>query len=144
MISPKYLTTDYVVVIGGMNMDIYGMPSEKVINRDSNIGTVGMTVGGVGQNIAQNLAHLDVPTYLITVYGDDYNGRLLEESCQRNNIHLDYAAQLKGERSSTYMYITDEHGDMLVGVNDMGICEYISPSFLKKNDWISLIMPRYV
>jgi pseudouridine kinase len=132
MISPKYLTTDYVVVIGGMNMDIYGMPSEKVINRDSNIGTVGMTVGGVGQNIAQNLAHLDVPTYLITVYGDDYNGRLLEESCQRNNIHLDYASQLKGERSSTYMYITDEHGDMLVGVNDMGICEYISPSFLKK------------
>lgn len=130
MITKNESADDYVVVIGGMNMDIYGMPTNEVINRDSNPGVVGMTVGGVGQNIAQNLAHLDVPTYLITVYGDDYNGQLLQSSCERNNIHLDYASELKGERSSTYMYITDDTGDMLVGVNDMGICKNISPEFL--------------
>lgn len=123
---------DYVVVIGGMNMDIFGMPEQKVIHRDSNPGKVGMTVGGVGQNIAQNLAHLGVPTYLITSYSDDYSGSLLELACKKNDIHLDYAAKVCGERSSTYMYITDEIGDMLVGVNDMKICEHISPSFLEK------------
>lgn len=121
---------EYAVVIGGMNMDIFGMPSQQVISRDSNPGEVGMTVGGVGQNIAQNLAHLNVPTYLITVYGDDYNGQLLTAACQKNNIKLDYAAEIAGERSSTYMYITDETGDMLVGVNDMSICKNISPEFL--------------
>lgn len=130
MRSQNNALEDYVVVIGGMNMDIFGMPHEKVIDRDSNPGEVGMTVGGVGQNIAQNLAHLEVPTYLITVFGDDYNGKLLSASCAENNIRLDYAAEIKGERSSTYMYITDETGDMLVGVNDMGICENISPEFL--------------
>lgn len=128
--SQNNVPEDYVVVIGGMNMDIFGMPEQEVINRDSNPGEVGMTVGGVGQNIAQNLAHLDVPTYLITVYGDDYNGQLLTAACQKNKIHLDYAAEIAGERSSTYMYITDETGDMLVGVNDMGICKNISPEFL--------------
>lgn len=130
--SPEYESKDYVVVIGGMNMDIFGMPNEKVIDRDSNPGVVGMTVGGVGQNIAQNLAHLDVPTYLITVYGNDYNGQVLKESCRQNKILLDYAAEIENQRSSTYMYITDETGDMLVGVNDMEICKQISPSFLKK------------
>ena len=132
MKSNKNNADGYVVVIGGMNMDIYGMPSAEVINRDSNPGVVGMTVGGVGQNIAQNLAHLGVPTYLITAYGDDYNGQLLKSSCERNNIHLDYAEELAGERSSTYMYITDVQGDMLVGVNDMGICKEISPQFLEQ------------
>lgn len=123
---------DYVVVIGGMNMDIFGMPSRKVIPRDSNIGEVGMSVGGVGQNIAQNLAHLGTPTYLLTVYGDDYNGTLLEQACAKNHIMLDQAEQVQGSRSSTYMYITDETGDMLIGVNDMGICEKITPEFLEK------------
>ncbi|KRM95654.1 PfkB family carbohydrate kinase [Loigolactobacillus rennini] len=131
MINSIVPSSDYVVVIGGMNMDIFGMPHQKVISRDSNPGEIGMTVGGVGQNIAQNLAHLDVPTYLITVYGDDYNSSLLQQSCEANDIHLDYAAQIPGARSSTYMYITDEEGDMLVGVNDMAICENISPAFLK-------------
>ncbi|MCH5357229.1 carbohydrate kinase family protein [Limosilactobacillus reuteri] len=120
----------YVVVVGGMNMDIFGMPNKKIIPRDSNIGQIGLAVGGVGQNIAQNLAHLHVPTYLITVYGDDMNGAVMKQECDKNNINLDYAMEEKGQRSSGYMYITDETGDMLVGINDMKICENITPEFL--------------
>ncbi|ETA74327.1 carbohydrate kinase family protein [Ligilactobacillus equi] len=120
----------YVVVIGGMNMDIFGMPDHKIIPRDSNIGEIGLAVGGVGQNIAQNLAHLNVATYLVTVYGDDMNGEVMRHECAQNHIYLDYAEQVVGQRSSGYMYITDEDGDMLVGINDMKICEKITPSFL--------------
>lgn len=120
----------YVVVIGGMNMDICGRPHETVVNRDSNPGVVSMSAGGVGQNIAQNLAHLGVPTYLVTVYGDDANGFALKAACEGNGIRLDQAAQLKGERTSTYMFVTDETGDMLVAVNDMDICKRITPEFL--------------
>lgn len=120
----------YVVVVGGMNMDIFGMPNKKIIPRDSNIGQIGLAVGGVGQNIAQNLAHLHVPTYLITVYGDDMNGAVMKQECDKNNINLDYAMEEEGQRSSGYLYITDETGDMLVGINDMKICENITPEFL--------------
>lgn len=125
-------TRPYVVVVGGMNMDIFGMPNQKIIPRDSNIGQIGLAVGGVGQNIAQNLAHLEVPTYLITVYGDDMNGAVMKQECDKNNINLAYAEEKKGQRSSGYMYITDETGDMLVGINDMKICEKITPEFLEK------------
>ena len=99
----------YVAVIGGMNMDIFGIPDEKVIPRDSNIGQIGMAVGGVGQNIAQNLARLEVPTYLITVYGDDMNGIVMEHSCAQHGIQLDYAEKLTGQRSSGYLYDADRH-----------------------------------
>ena len=131
MTSGNTVPDRYVVVIGGMNMDICGRPTSTVVDRDSNPGVVSMSAGGVGQNIAQNMAHLGMPTYLITVYGDDENGKTLERSCAANNINLDYAEQLEGRRSSTYMCITDDTGDLLVAVNDMEICKEINPAFLE-------------
>ncbi len=91
-----------------------------------------MTVGGVGQNIAQNLVKLDVPTYLITVYGDDYFGEFLAEECKKYDIHLDYAQCILNTSSSTYLYVADDHGDMVTAVNDMKITENITPEFLER------------
>ncbi|MEJ1294242.1 PfkB family carbohydrate kinase [Latilactobacillus sakei] len=122
----------YVVVVGGLNMDIAGMPGKDFIERDSNPGEVNLSVGGVGQNIAHNLANLGVPTYLMTVYGDDQYGAILHQECETNKINLDYAAEIKGANSSTYLYVTDGSGDMLAAINDMSIVNNITPDFLKE------------
>jgi pseudouridine kinase len=42
----------YVVVIGGMNMDIHGAPDSELRMRDSNPGAVRTSPGGVARNIA--------------------------------------------------------------------------------------------
>ncbi|WP_242943355.1 carbohydrate kinase family protein [Clostridium uliginosum] len=123
---------NYVVVIGGMNLDIAGLSGDLYKEKDSNIGEIQMTVGGVGQNIAQNLVKLNVSTYLITVYGDDYFGEFLADECKKNNIHLDYAQRIFNTRSSTYLYVTDDQGDMVTAVNDMKITENITSEFLEK------------
>jgi len=124
------LMDNYVVVIGGVNLDLAGLSGDVYREKDSNIGDIDMTVGGVGQNIAQNLAKLDVPTYLITVYGDDYFGKFLSEECKNNDIRLDYAECILNTKSSTYLYVTDDQGDMVTAVNDMKITENITPEFL--------------
>lgn len=121
----------YVVVIGGLNMDIAGISGPVYHERDSNIGKVFLSPGGVGRNIAHNLVNLEVPTYLITAYGDDDFGLLLEKSCNELNIELDYAEKLDHANSSTYLYVTDDEGDMVTGVNDMGIVDCITPAFLQ-------------
>ncbi len=123
---------NYVVVIGGINLDIAGLPCDIYREKDSNIGDIQMTVGGVGQNIAQNLAKLDVPTYLITVYGDDYFGRFLYDECKKHDIRLDYAECILNSKSSTYLYVTDDQGDMVTAVNDMKITENITPELLER------------
>lgn len=122
----------YVAVIGGLNMDIAGISGPIYRERDSNIGTITLTDGGVGQNIAQNLSRLEVPTYLITVYGDDGFGEILKRNCEKRSIHLDFAEQIPGSSSSIYLYVTDDNGDMITGVNDMKIIEHITPEFLEK------------
>ena len=40
------------IVVGGLNLDICGLPDGELVPRDSNIGRVEMRAGGVGHNIA--------------------------------------------------------------------------------------------
>ena len=121
----------YVSVIGGLNLDLAGLSEETYREKNSNIGKIRTNAGGVGHNIAQNLTRLEVPTYLLTVYGDDYFGKILEQDCQKNNIRLDYAKKIKGAHSSTYLYVADDKRDMVSAINDMGIIENITPEFLE-------------
>ncbi|MDK6233242.1 carbohydrate kinase family protein [Aerococcus sanguinicola] len=120
----------YVAIIGGLNMDIAGISGPMYRERDSNIGHIYLSPGGVGRNIAHNLVQLEVPTYLVTAYGDDDFGLLVEKSCRELNISLDYAEKLEDEHTSTYLYVTDSDGDMITGVNDMDIVKRITPDFL--------------
>lgn len=132
------MNEEYVVVIGGMNIDIAGLSGPVYREKDSNIGEVSINIGGVGQNIAQNLTKLETPTYLITVYGDDNFGKIAKMECAKNNIKLDYAEQMEGMRSSIYLYINDNEGDLVTAINDMKIVDFITPEFLEnKLDFIN-------
>ena len=48
----------YAVVVGGVNMDIGGRSNAPLVDADSNPGVVRMSLGGVGRNIAHNMALL--------------------------------------------------------------------------------------
>ena len=123
---------DYVVVVGGLNIDIAGLSGDVYREKDSNIGEVTINIGGVGQNIAQNLTKLGTPTYLVTVYGDDSFGKIAQMECKKNKIGLENAEQIENSRSSIYLYVNDNEGDLVTGINDMKICENITPEFLEK------------
>ena len=73
-------TAPYAVVAGGVNMDIGGRSCEGLIPRDSNPGQVRMSLGGVGRNIAHNLALLGVEVRLLTAFGDDVSAQKLAAS----------------------------------------------------------------
>ncbi len=62
--------TPYALVIGGANIDFVGIPDNKLIWHDKNPGKIKMSLGGVGRNIAENLAKLGVHTKLLALVGD--------------------------------------------------------------------------
>ena len=108
----------YVAVVGAVNMDVCGRPYQKLILRDSNPGAVRYTPGGVGRNIAHDLRLLGVAVRFVTVFGDDPYGAALQESCRMLGMDLTDAAAMPGMRTSTYLYITDERGEMQLGLSD--------------------------
>ncbi len=126
-------TGSYAVVVGGANMDIGGQSHTPLIGKDSNPGTVRLSPGGVGRNIAHNLALLGVDVRMLTALGDDLYGRQLAATCAEQGIDLNCALRVPDQATSTYLYIADTDGDMALAVSDMTVCEHITPSYLEKH-----------
>lgn len=123
----------YVTVIGGANIDITGSPYYNLNPNDSNPGKTIMSLGGVARNIAENLSRMGVDIEFITVLGDDLYSKEIKDSCDKLNISLKHSQTISGERTSTYLCITNELGEMQLAISDMEIYENITPSYLEEN-----------
>lgn len=121
----------YVVVIGGINCDISGTPDNALRMGDSNPGSITLTAGGVGRNIAENLVRLGCCVSLLTVLGDDANGAFLRDSCRRLGIDLSLSETVPDMHTSTYLCLNDEHGEVLAAISDMEICSMITPAMIE-------------
>ncbi len=119
-----------ITIVGGVNIDIGGEPERPLIPADSNPGTVTMSMGGVGRNIAHNLRLLGQPVRLITVFGGDLDGQMLRDGLSDLGVDLKDARTIPSASTSTYLYITDENGEMQLAVADMKICDSMTPEFL--------------
>ncbi len=120
----------YAVVVGGVNLDIGGTPFAPLVGQDSNPGKVTMSLGGVGRNIAHNMALLGVDVRLLTALGDDMNAQKITTSCIELGIDLAPSLQVPGGATSTYLFLTDEKGDMALAVSDMAIYDHLTPRYL--------------
>ena len=123
----------YAVVVGGVNVDIGGKSFAPLIASDSNPGTVKLSLGGVGSNIAHNMSLLGTDVRMLTAFGDDVYGQRVAASCAELGIDASHACRVAGGTTSTYLYLTDEKGEMALAVSDMEICKKITPAYLASN-----------
>ena len=110
----------YVAVVGAANMDISGR-SGGLVDRESNIGRIRLSAGGVARNIAEVIARLDIPVSLLSAVGDDAHGQSILEECRRQAIDISRVHQDSSLPTSIYMAFLAADGDMQVAVNDMAV-----------------------
>lgn len=122
----------YSVVIGGANMDILGTPNQALTPGSSTPGTVSYSPGGVGRNIAENLARLGEDCYLIAPVGDDHSGRQLTELSSLAGIDTSQMVTIPGHATSSYLSLVDEQGEMQQAIADMAILNAFGPDYLRK------------
>jgi pseudouridine kinase len=121
----------YAVVVGGANTDIIGFSDNALIGQDSNPGRVCVSSGGVGRNIAENLARVGVRTKLLTAFGGDGNAEQLSAGCKDAGIDVSHSLTVEDLPGSVYLAIADEYGTMELGLNDMRSLERIIPEALQ-------------
>ena len=63
-----------VIIVGGINIDIEGSPYAALRPADSNPGKVGISYGGVGRNIVENIARLGGNVGMVSLTGEDAMG----------------------------------------------------------------------
>lgn len=124
---------EYIVTIGSANMDVAGYSHASLNYADSNPGRIKFTPGGVGRNIAHNLALLGKNSWLVTAVGKDFYGESLLAQIRQAGVHVDKCLLVPGENTSCYLSLLDNTGEMLVAINDMSIAEHISVSFLAQH-----------
>lgn len=127
---------DYVCVIGGSNIDIQGRPRNELIYKDSNIGEVNISLGGVGRNIAENLVRMGVNTRLITVIGDDVYGQKIMDEARLLGLNMQDSLILEGAATSTYLSILDHTNDMVLAISHMDIYDRMTVDFIKAKSHI--------
>ena len=121
-----------VTVIGGANVDIQGKPDGQLLMEDSNPGFIQTSLGGVGRNIADNICKFDLDTRLITAVGDDKRGVMVKANARDLGIDMELSITTAECHTSTYLYVLDEHGELVVAVSDMSIVKQLTPHYFKK------------
>ena len=115
-----------VVVIGGCNIDRKCQTLSPMIMGTSNPGTERSSVGGVGRNVAENLARLGVSTALITAVGADSEGMRIRSETETAGVHLGHSLETSSPTGS-YTVVLNNSGEMVIAVASMAGVDELSP-----------------
>jgi pseudouridine kinase len=110
-----------VVIVGGANLDIKGY-SPNYIKGSSSPGWIKESSGGVGRNIAEDLALLEQEVVLLTAVSSDHFGDQLKVETEAVGVDISHfkTTQAQDYKTGVYLAHMDQNGDLIGAVNDMG------------------------
>ncbi len=118
-----------VICIGASFVDELFHAGEPVLKATTNAASVTKTAGGVSRNIAHQLALLSVPVHLISVFGNDSDGRWLKELSAEAGVKLEASITRNG-LSGKYTGVLDADGSLFTAFLTNSALERITPDYL--------------
>ena len=118
-----------IVVLGGANIDIKAKVTAPNRLGTSNPGIVSTSAGGVGRNIAHNLARLGADVALISVVGNDVHGDAVLAETRRAGVDLSRVVR-SATSTGSYVALLDHDGELITALNDMRAMEEFVPTIV--------------
>jgi pseudouridine kinase len=118
------------VVVGGLNLDIRARAEAAARLGTSNPGTALTAPGGVGRNLAENLARLGTSTQLVAAVGRDEFGAQVLAATRAAGVLLD-GLVVGEEPTGTYLAVLGPDGDLLVAVSNMSATDHLTVADLQ-------------
>ena len=115
------------VVVGGANTDVKARSLGPAQPGTSNPGTVTVSPGGVGRNVAETLARLGTATDLVAAVGSDDLGDRLLAATAAAGVGVGAVRRSEGP-TGTYTAVLGPDGELVVAVSDMGATDGIGPA----------------
>lgn len=120
----------HALVIGAANIDLCGHSNRMLNLEESNPGKLDISIGGVGRNIADNLARLGADSRLLSIVGDDHWGQEILSATRRAGVNVDLCITQQKARSSTYLSLHNPDGEMQLALSDMDIIDLLEKDAL--------------
>jgi pseudouridine kinase len=122
----------YVLVVGAAGIDSKGRANSPLTLGTSTAGSVRISVGGVARNIAENLSRLGTKTVLISALGKGSSGKRILANAAEVGIDTQHCLILDKYRTSAYLAVLDERGNLVMSVDDMDILSCLTPRFINQ------------
>lgn len=116
-----------VVVVGGANMDVKARSARTATPGTSNPGTSALAPGGVGRNVAENLARLGTRTHLVAAVGADALGDQVLAATSDAGVRVEQVRR-SPHATGTYTAVLDADGELVVAVSDMRATDALAPA----------------
>ena len=113
----------WVVVVGGTNMDVVARTSAPLVPATSNPGHTRISPGGVGRNIAACLGLLGAPVRLVSAVGDDAFGDVALQVTADCGADVSAVRRVPGGATGTYTAVLDDRGELVAAVSDMEVVD---------------------
>jgi pseudouridine kinase len=125
---------NYLLVIGAASLDTKGRAGQAIQSGTSTPGTIRISVGGVGRNIAENLVRLSEDVILLSAVGDDGSGRRLLTQARECGIDVSHVLVDTEHHTAAYLTVLDQTGNQVMAIDDMEISPaLITPSYIYRH-----------
>ena len=117
-----------VAVLGTSFMDIKGFALDKYIPNGRNAGKIEYVYGGVGRNVACDIAATGVEVNFVSLVDDSASGDAMIGSMREHGVGTEYVRK-SPDGSGTWLAIFDETGDVVANISKrsdlMPICNIL-------------------
>ena len=105
-----------IVVIGDVFIDIKGFSTSTYIPYGRNLGTIEQIHGGVGRNVAEDIANVELEPIFIGAVDDDSIGEDVIQKLNRHKVDTRYMKKVKNGMG-TWLAVFDHKGDVVASVS---------------------------
>jgi pseudouridine kinase len=124
----------HLLTIGAASIDTKGRAAKAIQAGTSTPGAIRVSVGGVGRNIAENLARLGERVVLLSAVGDDGSGRRILHQARECGIDVEHVLIDPEHRTAAYLAVLDETGNTAMSIDDMQISpDLLTPGFIYRH-----------
>lgn len=100
-----------IVVVGNVFVDIKGFPDEAYIPDGRNKGHVEFVHGGVGRNVAEDIANLELRPRFVSMVDDTAQGEDVKRKLRNHKVDTDYLVSTP-DGMGIWLAVFDESGDL--------------------------------
>lgn len=105
-----------IVVIGAVFVDVKGYPEDTFIPAGRNVGRVEQVYGGVGRNVAEDIANCELRPTFVSLVDNTPTGEDVVRQLRNHKVNTDYMLATR-DGMGTWLAVFDNDGDVVAAIS---------------------------
>ena len=105
-----------IVVIGAVFVDVKGYPESAFVPTGRNVGRVEQVHGGVGRNVAEDIANCELRPTFISLVDESGTGADVIRKLKSHKVNTDYIRKTR-DGMGTWLAVFDNDGDVAASIS---------------------------